>query len=525
MRRLTYLAPLAIIACASSANAPQQSADLLIRGGRVVDGTGAEPRIADIGITGDRIVFVGDARARNLSATRTLDASGLIVTPGFIDPHTHTSGDLSDSTGRDNHAYLMQGVTTVITGNDGGGPVDVRRTLDGWERGGIGTNAALYIGHGTVRSTVLGSADVAPTDAQLERMRGLVTEAMRGGALGLSSGLYYAPGSFAKTEEVIALAAAAGALGGVYDTHMRDESSYTIGLLGSIRESIRIAREARIPLNISHIKALGTDVWGKSAEAIALIRQAQAEGIAITADQYPYTASGTGLGAALLPRWAEAGGGDSLRARIANPELRPRLVTEMTENLRRRGGAESLLITSGRDTTIRGKTLAAIAAARGMSPVEAALQIIAIASPSVASFNMNEADIERFMREDFVMTGSDGSGGHPRKYGTYPKKLKQYVFTKRTIALPFFVRASASLPAETFKMKDRGYLREGYFADIAVFDSATVADQSTYEEPTRLATGMRWVIVNGKLAVDDGKPTGVRAGRALRGPGAAPTGR
>jgi N-acyl-D-aspartate/D-glutamate deacylase len=184
-----------------------------------------------------------------------------------------------------------------------------------------------------------------------------------------------------------------------------------------------------------------------------------------------------------------------------------------------------LLITSGRDTTIRGKTLAAIASARGVSPVEAAIQIIAIASPSVASFNMNEADIERFMREDFVMTGSDGSGGHPRKYGTYPKKLKQYVFTKRTISLPFFVRASAGLPAETFRLKDRGYLREGYFADIAVFDSATVADQSTYEEPTRLATGMRWVIVNGRLAVDNGRPTGVRAGRALRGPGAAATGR
>src|SRR5688572_1988070 len=525
MRRFTLLGVLAILACASPAIVQPNPVDLLIRGGRVVDGTGSDPRVTDVGITGDRIVFVGDARARNVSARRTLDAAGLIVTPGFIDPHTHTSGDLGDSTGRDNHAYLMQGVTTVITGNDGGGPLDVRRTLDGWERGGIGTNAALFIGHGTVRSAVLGSADVAPTDAQLERMRGMVTEAMRGGALGLSSGLYYAPGSFAKTEEVIALASAAGALGGVYDTHMRDESSYTIGLLGSIRESIRIAREARIPLNISHIKALGTDVWGKSGEAIALIREARAAGVRVTADQYPYTASGTGLGAALLPRWAEAGGGDSLRARIANPTTRARLVTDMTENLRRRGGAASLLITSGRDTSIRGKTLDVIAARQGLSPVEAALRIIAVASPSVASFNMNEADIERLMVEDFVMTGSDGSGGHPRKYGTYPKKLRQYVYTKRTISLPFFVRASASLPAETFKLKDRGYLREGYFADVAVFDSATVADQSTYEQPTRLATGMRWVIVNGKLAVDGGQPTGVRAGRALRGPGTAATGR
>ena len=525
MRRFALLVPLAIIALATPVLAQRMSVDLLIRGGRVVDGTATEPRITDIGIRGDRIVFIGDARARNVSGTRTLDASGLVVTPGFIDPHTHTAGDLSDSTSRGNLAYLMQGVTTVLTGNDGGGPVNVRGTLEEWDRGGIGTNAALYVGHGSVRSAVLGSADVAPSSAELERMRGLVTEAMRGGALGLSSGLYYAPGSFAGTDEVIALASAAAALGGIYDTHMRDESSYTIGLLGSITESIRIAREARIPLNISHIKALGTDVWGKSGDAIALIRAARAAGVPVTADQYPYTASGTGLGAALLPRWAEAGGGDSLRARIANPAVRPRLVTEMTENLRRRGGAESLLITSGRDTSIRGKTLAAIAAARGVTPVEAALQIIAVASPSVASFNMNEADIERFMAEDFVMTGSDGSGGHPRKYGTYPKKLRQYVYTKRTISLPFFVRASASLPAETFKLKDRGYLREGYFADVVVFDEATVADHSTYEQPTRLATGMRWVIVNGRLAVDDAKPTGALAGRALRGPGAGATGR
>ena len=525
---MRLLALLCSLACAGeSVPAPPQpvTVDLLIRGGRIVDGTGDTPRIADVGITGDRITFIGDAQVRNISAARTIDAAGLVVTPGFIDPHTHTTDDLGDSTSRGNVGYLMQGVTTVLTGNDGGGPVNVRRTLDLWDRGGIGTNAALYVGHGSVRSAVLGSADVAPTAEQLERMRGLVTEAMRGGALGLSSGLYYAPGSFATTEEVIALASAAAALGGVYDTHMRDESSYTIGLLGSVRESIRIAREARIPLNISHIKALGTDVWGRSDEVIALIREARAAGIRITADQYPYTASGTGLGAALLPRWAEAGGGDSLRARIANPAIRPRLVTEMTENLRRRGGAESLLITSGRDTSIRGKTLAAIATARGVTPIEAALQIIAIASPSVASFNMNEADIERFMIQDFVMTGSDGSGGHPRKFGTYPRKLREYVYTKRTITLPFFVRASASLPAETFGLQGRGFLREGYFADVVVFDEATIADRSTYVQPTLLATGMRWVIVNGVIAVDDGRPTGRLAGRTLRGPGTSPASR
>jgi N-acyl-D-aspartate/D-glutamate deacylase len=354
-------------------------------------------------------------------------------------------------------------------------------------------------------------------------MRGMVTDAMRGGALGLSSGLYYAPGSFARTEEVIALASAAAALGGIYDTHMRDESSYTIGLLGSIEESIRIAREARIPLNISHIKALGTDVWGKSGDAIALVEKARAEGLKVTADQYPYTASGTGLGAALLPRWAEAGGRDSLLARIADPAVRTRLVADMTDNMRRRGGAESLLLTSGRDTSVRGKTLAAIAARRGLPPIEAALQLIVESGGgSVASFNMNEADIARFMTRDWVMTGSDGSGGHPRKYGTYPKKFREYVREKKTISLPAFIRASASLPAQTFGLKDRGVLREGAFADVVVFDERAFTDRSTYEEPTLLATGMRWVLVNGTVAVEDGKPTNALAGRALRGPGAAP---
>jgi N-acyl-D-aspartate/D-glutamate deacylase len=506
------------IACAAQGG----TVDVLIRSGQVVDGTGSAARAADVGITGDRITFVGDARARGITGRRIVDAVGLIVAPGFIDPHTHTDGDLGNPTGRTNLPFLMQGVTTVITGNDGGGPVNVGARLAAWERDGIGTNVALYVGHGAVRSAVLGASAAAPNAEQLERMRTMVRDAMRGGALGLSSGLYYAPGSFATTEEVIALASVAGELGGVYDTHMRDESSYTIGLLGSITESIRIGREARIPVNISHIKALGTDVWGKSGEAIALIRAARAAGQKVTADQYPYTASGTGLGAALLPRWAEAGGGDSLRARIADPATRARLVVDMTENLRRRGGPESLLMTSSRDTSVRGKRLGAIARARGLSPVETAIQLILAGGGSVASFNMNEADIARFMVEDFVMTGSDGSGGHPRKYGTYPRKLREYVFNKKILTLPAAIRASTSLPAETFGFTDRGVLREGAFADVIVFDERTIADRSTYEEPTLLATGMRWVLVNGKFAVDGGESTGALAGRPLRGRGTVP---
>ena len=506
------------VAIVSPAAAQPLSVDVLIRGGRVIDGTGTDARPSDVGIRGDRIVFVGDARARGITAARTLDATGLIVAPGFIDPHTHTAGDLSNPEGRGNAPFLMQGVTTVITGNDGGGPVNVGETLAEWERGGIGTNAALYVGHGSVRRAVLGPSSAAPTPAQLDSMRTLVANAMRAGALGLSSGLYYTPGSFARTEEVIELARVAARYGGVYDTHMRDESSYTIGLLGSIQESIRIGREAGIPVNISHIKALGTDVWGKSTEVIAAVEAARRSGLKVTADQYPYTASGTGLGASLLPRWAEAGGGDSLRARVADPATRARLITDMTDNMRRRGGAESLLLVSGAEG-LRGKTLAAIARERGLPPIEAGLQLILEGCCSVASFNMNERDIEQFMKRDWVMTGSDGSGGHPRKYGTYPRKLREYVFTRKLVTLPFAIRASTSLPAETFGLRERGVIREGHFADVIVFDERTVADKSTYEEPRLLAVGMRWVLVNGKLAVEDGKETATLAGRVLRGPG------
>lgn len=504
---------------APTLGAQQGGVDILIRGGRVVDGTGSAPRVADVGVRGDRIVFIGDAAARGITGERTIDASGLVVAPGFVDPHTHASGDLSSDRGKSNEHYLLQGVTTVLTGNDGGGPVEVGRTLAQWDQNGIGTNAALFVGQGSVRRAVLGASDDPPTGAQLDSMRAIVRRAMQQGAIGLSSGLFYAPGSFSTTEEVVELAKVAASLGGVYDTHMRDESSYTIGLLGSIRESIHIARAANIPLNISHIKALGTDVWGRSDSAIAIVRAARAEGLRITADQYPYTASGTGLGAALLPRWAEADGRDSLLARIANREVRARMVREMQDNLRRRNGPDALLITGG-DSSLRGKTLAQIAAERGKSPIDAALEVIVESSPGVASFNMNEQDIERFMVEEWVMTGSDGSGGHPRKYGTFPRKFRMYVREKPLLTLQEFVRKSSALAAETFGLADRGVLREGAYADVIAFDERTITDRSTYEQPTITATGVQWVLVNGTVSVENGRYNGALAGRALRGRGA-----
>ncbi|HET9424354.1 MAG TPA: amidohydrolase family protein [Gemmatimonadaceae bacterium] len=496
--------------------ASQERVDLLIRGGTVVDGTGSEGRVTDVGIRGDRITFVGDASRARISASRTIDAAGLVVAPGFIDPHTHTGEDLSNAQRKSNLPYLMQGVTTVVTNNDGGGPVNVGAQIGGWRQNGIGTNAAVYVGHGSVRRAVLGMSDRPPTAAQLDSMRGLVARAMDDGAIGLSTGLYYAPGSYATTEEVIELAKVAAARGGAYDSHIRDESSYTVGLLASIAEVIRIGREARLPVHVSHIKALGADVWGKSDSVIAMIRDARAAGVDVTASQYPYTASGTGVGASLLPRWAEAGGRDSLRARVADTATRARLIREMRENLRRRGGAATLLITSSRDTTIRGKRLNVIARERGVLPVEAGLQIILAGDASVASFNMTEADIQKLMVQDFVFTDSDGSGGHPRKYGTFPKLLREYVYTKGVLTLPQAIRRSSAASAAFLGFTDRGTIREGAFADVIVFDPKTISDRATYEEPTRLATGMRYVLVNGVLAIDGATPTGALAGRVLQ---------
>lgn len=490
--------------------------DLLLTGGLVVDGSMRAPVKTDIGIRGDRIVFIGKSAGKNVTAARTLDAKGMVIAPGFIDPHTHALEDLSNPKLSSNENYLMQGVTTVITGNDGGGPFRVAETLEKWARQGIGVNAGLLVGHGTVRGEVLGAGDVEPSIEQLARMKNLIGQAMNEGAFGMSTGLFYAPGSFAKTEEVIALAKTAAESGGIYDTHLRDEGSYSIGLLGSVRETIRIGREAGIPVHISHIKALGTEVWGQSREVVRLIRQARAKGIKVTANQYPYTASGTNIIAALVPRWAEAGGNAELLKRIKDPQVRPRLVIEMEANLKRRNGAEAILITRSQNKQLVGKTLGAVAKEWKKSPVEAALDIVASGGAGIASFNMNESDIDYFMKQNFVMTGSDGSSGHPRKYGTFPRKLREYVFEKKLITLPFTIRASSSLTAETFRISERGRLRVGYFADVVVFDPKGVADRATYEQPEALATGMKFVIVNGRIAVDEGKYTGILAGSPLR---------
>ena len=510
--------------------APQQSSilklDLLIKGGQVLDGTGADAIQADVGVREDRIVFVGQSRDRQVDAARVIDATGLIVSPGFIDPHTHADADLLDPVRHSNLNYLMQGVTTVIVGNDGGGTPHPAKTFEMWQKQGIGTNAAILVGHGTVRREVLGVNDVQPTAEQLEKMRALVRSAIDDGAIGLSSGLFYVPGSFARTEEVIELAKAAAELGGYYDTHMRDESAYTIGVLGSIQETIRIGREAHIPVHISHIKALGPEVWGKSTDAIDMIRKAQGEGIKVTADQYPYEASGSSLDAALIPHDVQILPAEQLDSLSSDKGKRAKVMAEIAENLKHRGGPERLLFTSKIVPELHSRTLAQVAQQRRQSPVETALDLFVemrkmkkTGALAVASFNMSEKDIENFMRQDWVMTGSDGSPGHPRKYGTFPRKIRIYALNKKVITLPFAIHSSSGLTAESLHLEQRGFLRNGYFADVIAFDPKVIADRATYDNPEELAVGMRYVLVNGKLAIDDGKFTNVFAGRGLKSHG------
>lgn len=509
MGKLGAVTVAVLVALGSSAQA--QELDLIVRGGTVVDGSGSPGKLTDIGIKGDRIVFVGPAGKQ--TASRTIDATGLIVTPGFIDPHTHTAADLADPKHSRNDAYLMQGVTTVATGNDGGSPRAIGAELAKWTKQGIGTNAVLFIGQGTVREQVMGMSDAKPTPAQMEQMKVLVDKAMTEGAIGLSTGLYYTPGSYSSTEEVIELAKVAAAHHGIYDTHMRDESSYSIGLLASVQETIRIGEEAHLPVMISHIKALGADVWGQSKDVIAMIEAARKRGVDVIASEYPYTASGTSVAAALVPPWAMVDG--KMLGNLDDPAIHSRLVKEMTENLRRRGGANTLLMTSAKDKSIIGKNLEQIAAERKETPIDAALEILRAGGSSVASFNMKESDIEAFMRQPWVMTCSDGSTGHPRKYGTFPRKFHEYVFARHVLSLEAAVRSSSSLPAATLGLKDRGLLKPGYVADVLMFDPKTYNERATYVEPEILSGGVRYLTVNGRLAVDNGTLQPVLAGKAL----------
>lgn len=507
----------ATLALSASTLTAQQAdqADILITGGTIYTGEAA-PFTGDIAILGDRIVYVG-AKAPG-TAKRVIDAKGLIVSPGFIDPHTHVGEALAsdDPASRLVLPFLMQGVTTAFVGVDGGGDPDIDKTFGTIKPGarGVGINFASYIGFGAVRQKVVGSDARAPSPAELATMKGLVSTAMCKGALGLSTGLFYAPQSFSKPDEVIALAQVAQAGGGVYDSHIRDESSYTVGLAGAIDEALEIGRATGIPVHIAHIKALGVDVQGQAPAIIAKIEAAQKAGLTVHADQYPWAASGTGLSASLMPRWAQDGGRPAMLKRLADPAQLAKIKPEMAENMRRRGGAASLLLTSGPFDVV-GMTLEQAAKKANADPIDTAIAILKRQETGVASFNQSEGDIAAFMTRPWVMTSSDASEGHPRYYGSYARKYATYVREKRVIDLRTFIESSSTRTAKAFNLEGRGVLKPGAFADIVAFDPAGYAPRADYAHWDRFAQGVRTVIVNGTVAVEGGAPTGIAGGRAL----------
>ena len=514
-------------ALSGSALGQDGQADVLITGGTVYDGSTAKPFTGDVAIRGDKIVYVGPKAT--MSAKRVIDAHGMIVSPGLIDAHTHADRfiDAPDKSQRADPAWTMQGVSTVFIGVDGAGTPDLKAKFDGYSKAGIGPNVVSYVGFGNIRKQVIGDAARAPTPEELAREQALVVKGMCEGAIGLSAGLFYAPQSFSKTDEVIALAKEAGKRGGIYDTHQRDESTYSIGLIASTKEVLQIGKEGGIPVHFSHIKALGHDVWGKSGEVIKLINDARASGQNVTANHYPWLASNTGLDAALIPRWASDGGAPAMLKRFDDPALMARIKAEMAKNLDRRGGAQTILMSAAISDVDKvasapprpwtGKYLSDIAKDWKMDPLDAAVRILRETKghASVISFNINEADLENFMKQPWVVTSSDGSAGHPREYATFQTKYAVYVKQKHVIDTAFFIRHSSGLTADIFKLDRRGYLKPGYFADVLVFDPDRYVPKADYVHPAVLSEGVRELFINGVAAVDKGQPTGALAGRPL----------
>ncbi|WP_428631118.1 N-acyl-D-amino-acid deacylase family protein [Sphingopyxis sp.] len=505
-----------------------EAVDVIIRGGTIYDGSEGESFVGDVAIRGDRIVHVG--LSGGYSARRIIDATGMIVAPGFIDPHTHADSFLRspDKDVRVNAAWLHQGVSTVMIGVDGNGTPDVAADSGKLAASGIGTNIVPFVGFGPVRQRVLGQDARAPAAGELGAMKALVAKGMCEGAVGLSTGLFYAPQSFANTDEVVAVAREAAIRGGLYDTHQRDESSYSIGLLGSVEEAIAIGKQAGMPVHFAHLKALGVDVHGQASAVIAAIDAARAAGVDVTADQYPWLASGSNLDAALLPRWAVDGGGAALLKRLDDPAMLARIRDEMQENLRRRGGASALLLID-QDFPWTGRTLAQVAAEWKLDSRDASLRIIRQSitakqqgqkggGTSVASFNMAQADVDLLMQQSWMVTSSDGSNGHPRMFATFPEKYARYVRERNVISVRTFIRQSTGRTADIYKLDRRGYLRPGYFADVVVIDPAEYAPRADYVRPRELSVGVRNLFVNGALAIDDGQTTGIAAGRALLQP-------
>ncbi len=524
MRRRAWFSALAIapaVALLSNAADIPAPAEIttILKGGTVVDGTGAPAAKADLAIRGQRIVAVGAIEPK--PDDKVIDVSGLVVAPGFIDLHNHSDNPIVAEATRDNRNYQAQGVTTVVTGNCGAGALDVEKYFENINKHGAGTNVIHLIPQGDVREAVLGTAERKADAAQIRAMKQLVEKGMRAGAWGMSSGLIYVPSRYADTRELVELAKVVAAHGGIYASHIRDEGP---GLLGSIREAIDVGKGAGVPVHISHLKVTGKRNWGLTKDACAAIEAARAAGLKVTADQYPYVASSTSLSAMVVPHWAAQGNAADFARIAADPVRGPKLRAAIEEELADRDGGASLRIARfAKDPSIVGLDLAEIAKRKGMTVLDVILDIQRQGGAQAISFGMGEADVRGVMKHPYVATASDGSahrpgGGdkpHPRAYGTFPRKFR-YALDDGLMSLEQAVRSCSGLPAEILGLPDRGTIRAANVADLVVFDPKTFRDAATWDEPTRYATGVKYLFINGIAAVSEGKPQKARPGRALR---------
>jgi N-acyl-D-amino-acid deacylase len=504
--------------------------DLLIRNGRVVDGTGSPWFSADVAVRADMIAAVGPQL--DGTAARTIDARNAVVSPGFIDLHVHAFGGagpppdpmpIVELPTADN--YIRQGVTTLIGGPDGFSPIALRPALDRVAATGISPNVGAFVGHGSVRQAVLGDANRAPSSAELERMRGLVRGAMNDGAFGMSTGLFYVPAVFAETMEVVELAKVAR----FHISHMRDEAARVVD---SVRENIRVGEDGGIPTQVTHHKTVGKAAWGKTTETLRLIDEARQRGIDVTLDVYPYTASSTTIQAALVPTWAQEGGRESMLARLRDATTRRRVMNEAAQLIREeRGGGDPHNVQISQcawKPDLDGKRLDDVAVERGLTrsvddAADTALWLVENGGCGGIYHAIHEDDVQRVIRHPAAMIASDGGPAifgrgvpHPRSYGTFVRVLGRYVRELKILGLEDAVRKMTSFPARRIGITDRGVIRVGMKADLVVFDPATVRDTATFESPHQYAEGVVAVFVNGVAVFENGRMTGARPGRILR---------
>ena len=517
---------LLIICCLISTQAFSQNktCDILIENGKIIDGSGNNWYYGSVAVNDGKIVAIG--RDISFKGKKTIDAKGLIIAPGFIDVHTHLEGD--EDKDPKATSFIMDGVTTCITGNCGSSNVDVARYLKWIDSLKLSINVATLAGHNDIRKAVMGRANRDATPAEMQKMEQIMEKAMQDGALGLSTGLIYIPGTYTKTTEIVSLAKIAANYDGVYATHMRDEGD---SVTQAIDEALTIGRNADIPVEISHFKLSGQQNWGRSRETVAMIEAARREGIEVTIDQYPYTASSTSI-STLIPEELLADGQDSIKARLQRPDVRKYVTKSMLERLKKRKlkhFSYAVVAYYQPDTSFNGKSIEEINLMKGRkhnakTETETVMEIMINGGASAVFHGMGEEDVKRIMQYPFNMFASDATirvlnAGmpHPRGYGTNARVLAKYVRDEKVISLEEAIRRMTSLPAQKFQLQDRGLLREGFAADIVVFDEKQVQDMSTFAKPHAYSKGFHYVLVNGVMTIDKEQHTGARAGQSLYG--------